>query len=725
MEEAAELIPLDQYVTLGYPGLGMIGNIRPAPEQREVAKWRPSPGEMESGGPTFVTGEIDVLNIVRALDHRIPFPIGHLHLISEQANERMLQHCKRNRKQFALARTANTKTKSPAQGENVADTSDPIQLGLIHKDDNFLRIKPIPWKSAECDIEIWGIPYNAIIDSGAAVLAISLRVVERAERKSVLIMLTEKYQLVSADEEKIKTVGRMTNVAIRLGKVHALEDVVVLDVNTYDVFFGLPALVALRANLDFKRRSIVLRNTGGKPYVVPMRLTLRTTANVTLRVSLMMAGTLRMITWNTSADGEQSPKDAYSTDEEDPLILEMRAMNVTFQNFVNKTRLTQGMINFCVIMYMNDILVYSETFHGHAQYIEWTLGALRDAGFKIALEKSEFFSRRNLVLGLHGDTWRITTGFKESRGGERGSCPHLTWTRDTESRTWIEYAELLIIQAWKTEVERDLLGFLFRSVRAGHRQQIVQELTIPFAQVVDDLPLDIISQCDKGPVPHVFSRTLTPYLQWWACLEELAGNNNPPSQQLYLDPRGIIDLTSFQPRTASEDEAITLEEEEDGEGGDEEEEEETSEEGSYSEYSEEEPGEEEEEEEEEEDQLEEEESEWETLGEEAERAEEDPEAVRKREEITAGKQQLEYASEADLLSADDPAKDLEPPKPEDGDQQGDGEADPPPPPPQPVPQFAHVPMRGIGLRPRFDVRVTCMSVEWLKIRDLPNDGMCL
>ncbi|GBG92546.1 hypothetical protein CBR_g55881 [Chara braunii] len=68
-----------------------------------------------------------------------------------------------------------------------------------------------------------------------------------------------------------------------------------------------------------------------------------------------------------------------------------RAMNMTFQNFISKTRLTQGMINFCVIVYMDDILVYSETYHGHAQHIEWTLGALRDAGFKIALEKSKFF----------------------------------------------------------------------------------------------------------------------------------------------------------------------------------------------------------------------------------------------------------------------------------------------------------------------------------------------
>ncbi|GBG70419.1 hypothetical protein CBR_g6545 [Chara braunii] len=143
-------------------------------------------------------------------------------------------------------------------------------------------------------------------------------------------MLAEKDQLVSADEEKIKTVGRMTNVAFRLGKVHALGDVVVLDVTTYDVLFGLLALVALRANLDFERRSIILRNTGGKPYVVPMRLTLRTTINAVPRVSLMIGGTLRMITSENSADDEPSSKDADSSDENNPEILELARQRIYY-----------------------------------------------------------------------------------------------------------------------------------------------------------------------------------------------------------------------------------------------------------------------------------------------------------------------------------------------------------------------------------------------------------
>ncbi|GBG59321.1 hypothetical protein CBR_g32333 [Chara braunii] len=480
-------------------------------------------------------------------------------------------------------------------------------------------------------------------------------------------MLTEKDQLVSADEEKIKTVGRMTNVAFRLGKAHALGDVVVLDVNTYDVLFGLPALVALRANLDFERRLIVLRNTGGKLYVVPMRLTLRTTTNVTPRVSPMMVGTLRVITWDNFADDGQPSKDTDSSDEDNPVILEMaqqrtyypmqrantRSLSLADQSLqrtqamimgeplvqilrmvdslepprtlyeagdernipelVNKTRLIQGMINFCVIVYMDDILVYSETYHGHAQHIEWTLGALRDVGFKIALEKSEFFLSEISFLGYVVTRGGLRPDSRKVAAVKDAPVPmsvtHLTWTRDVEHRAWVAYMELLIIQAWRTEVEGDLLGFLFGSVRPDYRQQIVQELTIPLTQLVDDLPLDIISQSDESPVPHVSSRTLTPYLQWSACLEELAGNNNPPSHQPYLDPRGIIDLAFFQPRTASEDEVIALEEEEEENEEGSEEKDEAPNEGSYSEHS----------DDEEEEEVEEEESEWETLGEEAAR----------------------------------------------------------------------------------------------------------
>ncbi|GBG63039.1 hypothetical protein CBR_g34738 [Chara braunii] len=278
-----------------------------------------------------------------------------------------------------------------------------------------------------------------------------------------------------------------------------------------------------------------------------------------------------------------------------------------------------------VVLFSSDISAISPLQHTAI----WT--SLREWGQQLAAKWNKWLTRRgdNLVPTDGIDVG----GLRTSRHEPAVVLPELlTWTRDIEHRAWIAYVELLIIQAWRTEAEGDLLGFLFGSVRPGHRQQIVQELTIPLAQLVDDLPLEIVSQ--------------------------------------------IIGLAFFQPRTASEDEGLTLEEEEEEgvEEGDEEEEEETSEEeGSYNEYSEEESGgDEEEEEEEEEDQMEEEEEcEWETLGEEADRAEtqeEDPEAVRRREDETAaGKQPLEFVSGVDLSIPNDPAKDPEPPKNDDGD----------------------------------------------------------
>ncbi|GBG93087.1 hypothetical protein CBR_g58772 [Chara braunii] len=190
-------------------------------------------------------------------------------------------------------------------------------------------------------------------------------------------------------------------------------------------------------------------------------------------------------------------------------------------------------------------------------------------------------------------------------------------------------------------------------VQPGRRQLIAQEHIAPIVQLADDLSPDIYSQSDDNPAPHVLERSLDPYLQWTACLEEPRDIHTLPSRQEYLKPYDIIPH-AFYPR--AEEVVIDGDEEED-------EDEETSEEGSYSEYSEGELSEEEEEEEEIG-------SEWEALPEEATSTGtevEDPEEARKREEIATGKRQLEFASETSLRIGNDPTRDPEPPKPEDGD----------------------------------------------------------
>ncbi|GBG59251.1 hypothetical protein CBR_g32267 [Chara braunii] len=461
-------------------------------------------------------------------------------------------------------------------------------------------------------------------------------------------------------------------------------------------------------------------------------------------------------------------------------------MNMTFQNFVNKIRLTQGMINFCVILHMDNILVYSETYHEHGQHIEWTLVALRDARFKIALEKSEFFlteisflgyvvtrgglrsdSRKvaavkeapvptsltqvRAFLGLASYYRRFIKGFaaiarlltnllrKDQPLSWDVECQQAFATlKDALATTpilirsdpskqfilitdWqpeaisailaqkgndgrervIEYASRTVSDerrndsapqggcyaAWRTNVEGELLAFLFSTVRPGHQKLIPQELAIPVAQLADDLPLDIISQDDEHPIPHVLSCTLTLYLQWSACVEG-AVERIPPSQQQYLDPRTVCDPSFFRHPTAEQVAAIREEEEEEEsteseEGEDEREEsgesdevlgeeDETPEEGSYSEHSEGERSEEEEDDDEGEEENEEgpAESEWEAVPEEAlctSTEAEDPEAARKREETATGKKELEFASRASLHIHDDPNQDLEPPRPEHGD----------------------------------------------------------
>ncbi|GBG87554.1 hypothetical protein CBR_g45612 [Chara braunii] len=263
----------------------------------------------------------------------------------------------------------------------------------------------------------------------------------------------------------------------------------------------------------------------------------------------------------------------------------------------------------------------------------------------------------------------------------------LTWTEDEARPPCIERLKLLFIQAWRTNVEGKLLAFLFGTVRPGHQELIAQELAIPVAQLADDLPLDVISQDDKHPIPHVLSRTLTSYLQWSACVEG-AAERIPPSQQQYLDPRRVCDPAFFKHPTTEQLAAIREEEEEEestesDEGEDEREEsgesdevlgeeDETPEEGSYSEHSEGEQSEEEEEDDEGEEENEEgpAESEWEAVSEEVLRTgteAEDPKAARKGEETEVGKRELEFASGASLHVHDDPNQDPEPPRPEHGD----------------------------------------------------------
>ncbi|GBG68390.1 hypothetical protein CBR_g2933 [Chara braunii] len=234
------------------------------------------------------------------------------------------------------------------------------------------------------------------------------------------------------------------------------------------------------------------------------------------------------------------------------------------------------------------------------------------------------------------------------------------WTGTVEHPTWIESPKLLIIQGWRTNVEGNLIGFLFGSVQPGRRLLIAHELIAPIVQLADDLSPDIYFQSDNSPAPYIFERFLDPYLQWTSCLEEPRNEDTLPSWQEYLKPYEIIPY-AFYPRA---EEVVFDDDEEENDD------EETSEEGSHSEHSE---GELSEEEEKEEGTG----SEWEA-----------PPAKTTRTETEAEDSEAARSPKMAALQ-------LPPRVPRDGDS-----ADPPPPLAPPVPQFAHVPMRAIGLRPR-------------------------
>ncbi|GBG80991.1 hypothetical protein CBR_g31547 [Chara braunii] len=626
----------------------------------------------------------------------------------------------------------------------------------------------------------------------------------------------------------------MTNVAFQIGKVHALGDVVVFSVTSYDVLLGLPALNALQANLDFERQVAVLRNIGGNPYTIPMRLTLRTTTarahGSFIQYRNPQKPWLCHLCHTDKVPTEARFLDATSEGLEKTLrfrraevwtddVLIATVVGNSLREFSKKEwrraseraedyrwserrlekRKTDGSGIWMVVPYpfvRNDWVraAHEETATHFAVRIteaaidkhEWYWSNIQDdvkfivkncpvcaadkapiqpprsimptivqrpfqrvsmdttdivmppepnsCEYSILLVFIDHFSKWtevypcrtrqtteiawyvNRFLEMDQDTEEILTDNKAEFRGEvmrnlvvhgvsiRNTAPHmsqsnglvekanrviktalrrniaakdtrqwpdivdhilieLTWTRDSEHRAVNEDVELLIIQASRTKVEGDLLGSVFGTVALGHRPTIVGELLIPFTQLLDDLPIDIISHCDENPAPHILARSLMSYLQWSACLEDQWGNGSYPSSAEYLNPGGITDILFFQHRMKLGEEA---EEEEEEEEAEEEEEETFEEEENYSEYSEHESGAVSEESEESEEREEEEDGAGAEEGaDQAETQEDDPTAGQRRVEIAEGKRPLEQLVEVDLPIPDNPTRDPEPPKEED------------------------------------------------------------
>ncbi|GBG58851.1 hypothetical protein CBR_g250 [Chara braunii] len=102
-------------------------------------------------------------------------------------------------------------------------------------------------------------------------------------------------------------------------------------------------------------------------------------------------------------------------------------------------------------------------------------------------------------------------------------------------------SELLIVQAWRTDTKGEILGILFGEVCDGHLDSITDEVLVFLTQLLDDLPLDILSHCDERSGTATLARTLTPYLMWSTCTVLDVDHCYYPFEGAYL----VIDVTDL------------------------------------------------------------------------------------------------------------------------------------------------------------------------------------
>ncbi|GBG88361.1 hypothetical protein CBR_g47059 [Chara braunii] len=102
------------------------------------------------------------------------------------------------------------------------------------------------------------------------------------------------------------------------------------------------------------------------------------------------------------------------------------------------------------------------------------------------------------------------------------------------------------VETWIIDTAGELLGLLFGKVRADHMEPITNEVMVFLAQLLDDLPLDIISRCDERPAVATLTHTFVPHLLWSTCTELDGDNCYCPSSGHYLAIE-VTDLTLWDP----------------------------------------------------------------------------------------------------------------------------------------------------------------------------------
>ncbi|GBG62160.1 hypothetical protein CBR_g29359 [Chara braunii] len=107
--------------------------------------------------------------------------------------------------------------------------------------------------------------------------------------------------------------------------------------------------------------------------------------------------------------------------------------------------------------------------------------------------------------------------------------------RSAEDEIPDDEVELLL----RMDTEGDFLGIIFGEVRDDHLSSITDELLVFLTQVLNDLPLEILSHCDERSGIAALVRTLEPHLLWSTCTELEGNGYYLPSRGAYL----IVDVT--------------------------------------------------------------------------------------------------------------------------------------------------------------------------------------
>jgi hypothetical protein len=69
----------------------------------------------------------------------------------------------------------------------------------------------------------------------------------------------------------------------------------------------------------------------------------------------------------------------------------------TFQAYINNV--LRKYLDVFIVVYLDDILIYSKTYEEHVQHVRHVLTTLRDTDLRIKAEKTEFYKQEVKFLG--------------------------------------------------------------------------------------------------------------------------------------------------------------------------------------------------------------------------------------------------------------------------------------------------------------------------------------